>query len=116
MDRHQYFAAAVAAASLTLFASDAFAKPSFPTNQDLAVPWGQDLPICYIQYADGSIRGLSKICGFISPSACKESLGSPERDGVLKQFCEKNKKCLLQGTCNQQAPAPYGPPPGTAAG
>jgi hypothetical protein len=76
----------------------------------------QATSVCYVQQADGTVKDLTKLCGKRKPGVCHESLGSPERNKVLSDFCQRNEQCELKGTCSTVAPTPYGPPPGTAAG
>ncbi|BAY99770.1 hypothetical protein NIES37_37530 [Tolypothrix tenuis PCC 7101] len=64
----------------------------------------EDVPICYIQTSNGRIINLAAQCGYLSPDICFTSLGSPERDVVLAEFCKKNEKCLQHDTCNNTPP------------
>jgi hypothetical protein len=75
-----------------------------------------EIPICYMQTSDGRTIDLSKSCGFIKPSICLDSLGTPERNAVLLDFCKKNNRCELNGTCNQMPKSINAPPPGTPLG
>jgi hypothetical protein len=76
----------------------------------------QETPTCYIQRSDGTVKDLTKLCGLRKPSSCNQNLGSADRNKVLSEFCQRNERCELKGTCSTPPPAPYGPPPGTAAG
>jgi|GEM_PF-3602576 len=74
-----------------------------------------DVPLCYMRTSDGTLLDLSKTCGFIKPTICADSLGTPERDAVLSEFCVKNEKCALTSTCNA-IPRSINAPPGVPAG
>jgi hypothetical protein len=76
----------------------------------------QSISVCYVQRSDGTVKDLTKLCGLRKPSSCNQNLGSAERNKVLSEFCQRNERCELKGTCSTTTPAPYGPPPGTAAG
>ena len=75
-----------------------------------------NVPLCYMQTSKGRTVDLSKTCGFVSPSICADSLGTPERDAVLSEFCMENEKCELTGTCDQMPQPINAPPPGVPAG
>ena len=75
-----------------------------------------DLPACYFKTKNGKVMDLTRMCGFIRPTSCTESLGSSGRDRVLADFCRQNEKCLLTNTCNEMPRGIYAPPPGTPVG
>ena len=45
----------------------AFSRPIFPSSQYPEVQSEINLPICYIQTADGRTLNLQKLCGKVSP-------------------------------------------------
>jgi hypothetical protein len=75
-----------------------------------------DLPACYIKTVTGQIIDLTVNCGFIRPSICQDSLGSPSRDAVLADFCKRNPRCMLKNTCNEIPRGINTPPKGTPMG
>jgi hypothetical protein len=94
---------------ISVYSNIAFAAKPNSSSQN-------NVPLCYFTTSNGKVIDLSATCGFISPEICHSSLGSPERDVVLRKFCNENPKCLTNNTCGS-IPAPLKPvDPNTPAG
>lgn len=60
-------------------------------------------PIWFAQTSNNQALDLSSICGFRSPNICNIELReASDKSSVLSDFCKKNQRCELTGTCNQQ--------------
>ena len=95
---------AIASFVSLLFASASLAEPiltRFPNINPASLKTNP--PICFAQISTNQALDLSSICGFGSPNICNIELGEvSEKTRLLLDFCNKNQRCELTGTCNQQ--------------
>jgi hypothetical protein len=98
---------AIASFISLLFASPSLAESpltKFPNIQPASL--NTNPPICFVQTSSHQTFDLSSICGFRSPEICNIEVGeASDKSRVLSEFCKKNQRCELTGTCNQQPAA-----------
>jgi hypothetical protein len=116
MSRHLFSTAVITTVTILFFSKIPVSASFLISGNQANEQNTQATPVCYVQRSDGTVKDLTKLCGLRKPSSCSLNLGSPERNKILSEFCQRNEQCDLKGTCSTTAPAPYGPPPGTAAG
>jgi hypothetical protein len=98
--------AAIASFISLLFASNSLAESvlaQFPSINPSSLKTNP--PLCFIQTSSNKVLDLSSICGFRSPEVCnivEEELS--DKPSVLSEFCKKNQRCELTGTCDKQPP------------
>lgn len=98
---------AIASFISLLFASPSLAEPlltQFPNIKPASLK--NNPPICFFQTSSNQVFDLSSICGFRSPEICNIEVGeASDKSRILSEFCKKNQRCELTGTCNQQPAA-----------
>lgn len=98
--------AAIASFISLLFASSSLAESAlaqFPRINPSSLKTSP--PLCFIQTSSNKVLDLSSICGFRSPEICSIAAAEPsDKLSVTSEFCKKNQRCELTGTCDQQPP------------